>query len=994
MVTMEPSAFGSLLKRFRTAAGLTQEELAEKARLSTRAISDLERGVRRTPYRDTVQQLADALELSADDRGRLSAAARPIRLPAVDPPGGSQPPLESPPAVQPTSTLRRANLPDEPTSFIGREREIRDICGLLGEPHTRLLTLLGPGGTGKTRLASKAGVSVLDDFRDGGVFVPLASLSAPELVPAAIAGTLGLKEESSSALTETLARYLSDRHLLLILDNFEHVLAAASVVGELLDACRELHVLVTSRMPLHLSREHEYQVPPLAVPNPQQQPSSEQLAQFEAVMLFTQRARAVKPEFAVTDENASVVAEICARLDGLPLALELAAAQLRLFPPPALLRRLARRLQFLTGGPVDVPARHQTLRATIDWSYGLLRTEEKELFARLSVFRGGCSLEAIAAVSGDRGEPEGEVLAGVASLVEKSLLRQDGDQEPRFVMLETIREYASERLEEAGAAKEVREMHARHFLSLAEEAAVLVNVSEQRAWLDRLDVERDNLRAALQWAREHGDMDVGPRLALALRGFWMLRGPLSEGRGWLTAFAAADTISPPLRAATLSAAGRLAAAEGRRTESTELMEQSLAPYRDRGDHGGLAEALGWLPMSWYMIGEVERAAELLRWSEREARETGDQALLALSLHWQAAVVSEQADAERTRELGEASLALYRDLGNSKGIADVLRILASAAYGEGDRARARALTDDLLALLVRSPLDPETEDWLEPLAYRARTQGDYVYAWRVLESLAARADGVGDRRVAVRARAGLGLLAREQGDYARAAALYNEGVVVLQEVGDLLGLCRALIGLSDVARDQGDADQVIAHCEQSLALLREAGDALLTAFTLHNLGLAAWYQGERDHAEQLLAESLGQIRRINHVIDAAEVQTSVGLLALDAGQYDRARDMFAESLAIARDTRSHWIMTTLLEGMAGVAAGTGQAELAARLVGAAEAARQTMGTPRWPALQSLHERHVAVATAALGRDGYLHCVGEGRALSLDEAIAYTLQKKSG
>ncbi|HEX6507897.1 MAG TPA: tetratricopeptide repeat protein, partial [Chloroflexota bacterium] len=717
----------------------------------------------------------------------------------------------------------------------------------------------------------------------------------------------------------------------------------------------------------------------------------------EAVRLFIERARAVRPEFELTNENGAAVAEICTRLDGLPLALELAAARLRLFPPQALLRRLSQSLQLLTGGAHDLPIRHQTLRGAIDWSYGLLSDEEKGLFARLAVFRGGCTLEAIAAVSDSDGDLGGEVLDGVASLVEKSLLRQDSSRvpelegAPRFVMLETIRAYAAERLEESDAAEEILGNHARYYLSLAEETASRIDGEEQRAWFNRLEVERDNLRVALQWARENGDVDVGLRLAIALQGFWMVRGPLSRGRRWLEGFAAGDKGSRALQAAALSAAGRLAAAEGRRRESTELIERSLVLYRELGDRRGAAEAVGWLPMSWHMLGEAERAADLLRQGELEGRETGDQALLALSLRFQAALAAEQGDPQRTQQLGEESLALYRGLDDSEGRADVLRILAAAAYGAGERERARALTDDLLALLLQSPLDPQTEEWLEPLAYRARMLGDYMYATRILDALETRAQAAGDRRITAHARAGLGLLAREQGDYGRAAVLYNESAAVLQEVGDLLGRCRALIGLSDVARDQGDAERVIELCEESLSVLREIGDTLLTAFALHSLGLAAWYQGDRDRAEHLLAESLSALQSHKKNVDAAEVHTSIGLLALDTGQYDRAASIFTECLVVARSTESRWIMGTLLEGMAGVAAGTRHAERAAWLFGAAEALRRTMGTPRWPALESLYDRSVAAAATALGQERFLHALERGRAMALDQAVSFALQE---
>ncbi|HEX8918579.1 MAG TPA: tetratricopeptide repeat protein, partial [Chloroflexota bacterium] len=886
-----------------------------------------------------------------------------------------------------------------PTSFIGREREIAAISALLTQSAARLITLTGPGGIGKTRLAMRLATHLLDPHAAGaGVphldtvcFVSFASIGDHSLVPAAIAGALDVQERGGQGLVQTLIESLRSRRVLLILDNFEHLLEARSLLGELLEACPALRLLVTSRTVLHLSWEHVFEVPPLGLPDtsPGMEPGA--LAEFEAVALFAERARAVKTDFALTHENVETVAQICRTLEGMPLALELAAARLRLFPPQALLGRLSRRLQILTGGPRDLPARHQTLRAAIDWSYSLLSEEEMRLFARLSVFRGGCTIEAAQAVCDPGGDLGGEILDGVASLVEKSLVRQGGELEPRFLMLETIREYAAERLEESRASEELKEEHARYCLALAEEAASLPDITKQVAWLGQLEVERDNVRAALQWARESGDVDLGLRLAISLREFWLVRGPLSEGRRWLEELAASEGGSPASRAAALSAAGKLASAEGRRRTSAQLVERSLALYRELGDRRGVAKAVGWLAVSWYMTGEVDRAFDLLQQSESEARETGDQMLLAASLRFHASLAAERGDPQQSRSLGEEGLSLYRRMQDSEGIVDVLRVLAGTAYAAGDMQNGRAWTDELLTVLRQLPLDPEQEEWLQGLAYRARMLGDNDYATRIVEELMARGEAFGDRRIAAQARTALGLLAREQGDYGRAARLYEESAAVLEEVGDVLGRCRALVGLSDVARDRGDAERVIELCEESLALLRESGDAFLTGFALHNLGLAAWYQGNRSRAENHFAESLSLFQRQKSAADTVEVHTSMGLLALDGGQYDRAGEIFAECLETARKSESRWLMGALLESMASVAAATGQPERAATLFGAAEALRLAMGTPRWPALQSFYDRYVTDARTALGEETFRHVLEQGQTLSLDQAVTLALQE---
>ena len=817
----------------------------------------------------------------------------------------------------------------------------------------------------------------------------LASIADPSLVASTIAGVVKVNERAGQDPVDILVEHLRSRRVLLVLDNFEHLMEARPLLTELLERCPSLCLLVTSRSVLNLSWEHAFEVPPLAVPDPERGSASVAQGESEAVALFVERARAVKAGFELTSENHEAVVQICQRLDGMPLPIELAASRLRLFSPQALLDRLGHRLDLLTGGAHDLPARHQTLRNAIDWSYTLLSRQEKTLFARLSVFWGGCTLEAVDAVCDPGRDLEENVLDGVASLVEKSLLRQEGAGEPRFVMLETIREYAIERLEEIGGSEELKRSHVIYYLGLAEEAARAAEVTEQRRWLERLEAERANLRAALGWSLESGDVERGMSLAIALQGFWMLRGPLTEGRRWLEKLVAAGGSSGPLRAASLSAAARLAGAEGRRRPAAELIQQSMALYREVEDRSGYSKALGSLSVMWHRAGDVEQAVDLLLRSEQEAREIGDNMLLAASLRFQAAVVADRGEAQQTQTLGEESLALYRQLGDSEGITDTLRILASAAYGAGDRDQARALTDELLALIHRSPMDPEREEWLEPLAYRARMLGDYAYASHILETLVARAEAVGDRRIAAHARTGLGLLAREQGEYDRAAVLYTESIAELREVGDLLAGCRALIGLSDVERDRGHADRVTELCEEALEALEEIGDVCYMGFSLHNLGVAAWLQGDVDRAQQLLDESLRLVHSVESAADTVEVLATTGLLALDGGKYDRAGGILAECLTSARKSQSRWVVATLLEGMAGVASGSGQPDRAAVLFGAAEAVRQRMGTPRPPALNGLVNRYVAEVATALGQEPFDVKLEQGHSLGLEEAVDFAL-----
>jgi predicted ATPase/class 3 adenylate cyclase len=425
----------------------------------------------------------------------------------------------------PLKSLERhpTNLPVQPNPLVGRAAELVKVSDLLMHEDVRLVTLTGVGGTGKTRLALQVAADLLDRFEDGVLFVDLAPLADPSLMLPTIAPTLGIREAGGRSLRDSPVSYLTGKRLLLLLDNFEHLLAASSVVADLLAACGDLKVLATSRATLHVRAEREFPVPPMALPDPTRLPAPDRLAEVAAVTLFVQRTQAAEPDFALTAENASAVADLCVRLDGLPLALELAAARVKLLPPPALLTRLERRLPVLTGGPRDLPARQRTLRDTIAWSHDLLSPQEQTLFQRLSVFAGGSTLEAVEAVA----NPDGglDTFAALAALVDHSLLRQSegADGEPRFVMLETIREYGLERLAEHDADV-LRESHAHYYLALAERLRPRIDSREGKTVLARLDAEHPNLRAALTWAIEQGDADIGVQLGAASWKFWYVRG--------------------------------------------------------------------------------------------------------------------------------------------------------------------------------------------------------------------------------------------------------------------------------------------------------------------------------------------------------------------------------------------------------------------------------------------------------------------------------------
>jgi predicted ATPase/class 3 adenylate cyclase len=591
---------------------------------------------------------------------------------------------------------RRTNLPPQLTSFIGREREVARVKELLAG--ARLLTLTGPGGTGKTRLAIQAGADLVDAFADGCFFVPLSPISDPSLFLPTIAQALGIQESGERPIQETLGEYLESRELLLLLDNFEQIVEAGPSVAELLTGAPGLKVVVTSRAVLHVHGEQEFQVPPLALPAPGEHPSAEALGQYEAVALFIQRAKAVRSDFEVMNHNAPAVAEICARLDGLPLAIELAAARVKVLDPHDILARLSDRLALLRGGAKDLPTRQQTLRDAIAWSHDLLDEDERGLFRRLSVFVGAWTLAAAEAVTG-----EGlDVLDGVSSLADKSLVRwllQPGGGDPRFSMLMTIREFAWEQLMASPEADDVRRRHAEFFLALAEEAEPNLTGPDHIRWLDLVQSDHDNIRAALRWSIEKDQAEVGLRIGGALWRFWHLRGHFTEGRGWMTELLLLPSAQSrtPARARGLNGLAGLAYWQGEHGLATAHWKESLDIWKEIGDRGQIAEVVYSLAYVASIERDYHRAIGLFEESMELFQETGNlrgeaNAKMSLGMGYQWAGEFDMATATL-----EEALPLVRAAGDTFGLANAYAALGQLATDGKRFDEARGLLAEALRL---------------------------------------------------------------------------------------------------------------------------------------------------------------------------------------------------------------------------------------------------------------------------------------------------------
>jgi predicted ATPase/DNA-binding XRE family transcriptional regulator len=874
------STFGRWLRQRRRHLDLTQADLAERVGCSEITIRKIEADDR-TPSRQVAELLAACLEVPTAERPDFVAFARSV--PRSD--SSVAPPIPSAHAG-PLAPLTR---------LLGRDPDAAQIERRLLSAPVRLLTLTGPPGIGKTRLSMYVAERVRPHFADGVRFVALAPVRDPALVIPALAHALGVPQRAGQTPEAALSAALHDQQLLLVLDNFEQVAAAAPQIADLLRAAPQVKALMTSRATLNVSGEHLYAVPPLALPDPCALPPLDDLTCYPSIQLFVERVRAVRSDFILTAENAPVVAEICARLDGLPLAIELAAARCKLFAPEALRERLRRpagsgALSVLVNGPHDLLAHQRTLRGTLDWSYELLSPDEQAVLMRLAVFAGGCDIEAAEAVAseGKRQKAKGKMVEGdtsllpfafdllplLESLLDKSLVRQAAgpDGEPRFTLLETIREYALDRLDASGGLAGASRRHATYYAALAHAAAPQLRGAGQERWLQRLHADYHNLRAALVWLADH-DPEAGLRCAADLCQFWHMRSLLGEGRDWLARLLArckADTCRAA-RAQALCAAGLLAYQQGDHPHAEQLSAESLELHRALGDRQGAAAAL-------MNLGSVAFC---------------------------------RADYSRAISIYDEVLALYRALGDTGGIAHALRSLALIAKDQGDLDRATLLLEESLALYRQTGDTYGVARALFNLSTVAYWQGDYPRSGVLAEQTAAICRELGDQMILAYALDGIGMAAYKQGDLARAAQNVDESLRLLRALDEKAGMALALHEMGLIACAEGNLVRAGELLCDGLALAWDIGDRRRAAFCLEGLAVA-WARRPLDAARllgaaaalrQALGAPLPQAERPDYERTLTAVRAAAGAAAFaaawDAGRTTPIDQAISEALNTSR-----------------------------------------------------------------------------------------------
>ena len=889
------------------------------------------------------------------------------------------------------------NLPTQLTSFIGREQEVAAVVKLISAH--RLVTLTGAAGSGKTRLAVQVAADLVDDFPHGVWFVDLAAVTDPGLVAQTAATAMGIQLASPSSIeaegprspqsdsARKLVEHIGPRTVLIVLDNCEHLVAAsATFVDQVLRACSRLRIMATSREPLGVAGEATYRVPSLKFPESASARSPEEITGYEAVRLFTDRAMLAHGSFQLDAANAVAVAQIAFRLDGIPLALELAAARVKTLTPDQIASRLDDQFRLLTGGQRTALERQQTIRAAIDWSYDLLSESERILLRRLSVFHGGFTLEAVEEVcSGNVIERE-ELLDLLGELVGKSLVvREEMGREARYRILETIRQYGREKLIESKEALTFRERHRDHFLALAERAAPRLEMEDVGRWLDILEADIENIRGAIDWSLSEDDgAETAQRLVSALRDFWYLRGFWAEGHSFLDKAVAKEGDVPlPVKARAVSAlaayefSARADLAEGRRRA-----EEAISLAKDSGVEGVLAHTKLVLGRITSLEGDFDAAADLFEEARAEGERTGEHTVVGRSLFGLFSTSLMAGNRRRAMELSAEMVRFAHALGRPVGISKVLTAAGSLEEGIGDFHKALSLYEEALPL--------------------AREVGDLYQMVRILGMMTRLLEVRGDTERAHAAWTEACAIAREKrhaewiyflasdaarrGDLEEACKLAEESLSLAREIGAPFPIASSLNGLAWFRYLSGDAEAAIIYLEEAERVAREGGGRLVLANVLHSLGEARRMAGQ--DGRHLLEESLEMGRSLGSPLVIATALWSLAEVERSGRNETRSAHLHLEGLEAARGKRNASEIQSL-ESIAGLLASPNP-DAAAKLLGASENLRETLLEARPPVLRPVYESDVVAVRAALGAERFDTLAAEGRAMSLEEASAFAVK----
>jgi predicted ATPase/DNA-binding XRE family transcriptional regulator len=909
-------SFGQWLKRRRNALGLTQEQLAVQISCSTIALRKIEAGDRR-PSPQIVEQLATIFNVAPFEQEAFLRFARGDWRAA---------PGEAAEGVpwRAASTLPRARLPASTTAFVGRERELREIPSLFLT--SRLVTLTGPGGVGKTRLALEIARKESRSQPDGVWLVELASFTRAALVPRAVAAALGVEETTARSLTDALAHFLEPKTLLLILDNCEHLIeACARLADDLLRHCPNLRILATSREPLRITGEVTWQVPSLRLADPQHLPSVKELKQIESIRFFVERGRAVLPAFELAGQNAAPIAQICFRLDGIPLALELAATRVNVLTVEEILARLDDRFGLLIHGSRAALDRQQTLRATLDWSYNLLSRSERVLFQRLSGFAGGFSLEAVGAVCGPPAEdgspglaaptglalPPSEVLGLLGQLVDKSLVVvQHGGREAFYRMLETIRDYARQRLRDSGEAVQVQTRHRDWCAALLDRANLNLAGVEQSVWLNRLELAHGDLQMALEWCLEQ-NIESGLSLAASMVQFWLRQGYLVEGHQWLERLLAKAPERSTTRARALSSLAMLDVRLGNFTLLSTPRE-IVAIYEDLGDKEAASRAHQMLGVFLIIMDDFARAHVSLTEALRLANETGSDACAAMAIHYLGLEAAATGEYERARDLFEQSLVRLRTLPDLSSVASFFMNLAHAPVVESISEYGWVYEDETLFLAREVGTKAAIGHVLANLGQLARHQADHGLARQWMEMSLAQFQAIGDQAGIGQLLGQLGNLAKISGDYKKSDAYLEPSLALRREMGDQRGIGRALNNLAELAIREAQFVRAQTLLSESAELFQTMNDKPGLAATLNCLGNLAAVEGDYLQAERLYNQSIDIFESLGVRYTGALILLNLARCARLQGNKQLQRSRLEASLAILKEI-GHRHAVAVVEG---------------------------------------------------------------------------------